>query len=203
MKKIGVILVILLGILVAMIAMRNQKVMVTNTGPIVAFGDSLIQGIGATAGNTLPEQISELINQPVLNLGVSGNTSAQGLSRISDIPTNASLVILSLGGNDILRKVPLTETEENLDLITKTLTDNGSVVLLLDIRAPVFGRPYKQLYQRVAAGNDQVLLAENVFEGVIGNQALMSDPIHPNDAGYQIMAERINAVIRNQTNLLN
>jgi len=201
MKKALVVIILSVIVLSIVIFTRSAKVPITNSGPIVALGASLFEGVGASPGNDLPQQISERLGKPVLNLGVSGNTSADGLARINQVPVDASIVILSLGGNDILKRVPATETEANLKKLINQFTKNGSVVVLLDVRGPIGSGEYRDVYQSVAESNSNVVLVPNVLRGILTNTNLMSDLIHPNDAGYAIMADRISEAILTNTNL--
>src|SRR5688500_11781318 len=80
-------------------------------GPIVAFGDSLVVGVGAAPGNDFVSLLSARIDEPIINLGRSGDTTEKALARISEvINEKPALVIVLLGGNDYLRKVPIDQT---------------------------------------------------------------------------------------------
>ena len=75
------------------------------------FGDSLVEGVGATAGNTLPDQLGKSIGISILNYGVSGDTTRDGLARLSPaLKENPKVAIILLGGNDFLKKIPREET---------------------------------------------------------------------------------------------
>ncbi len=158
---------------------------------VVAFGDSLIEGVGATPGNDLVSQLSKKIGEPIINLGVAGNTTEQGLARVDRIAEyKPKVVIVLLGGNDFLRKVPKAETFKNLDAIITKIQSLGAVVMLLGIQGGVLGDPYENEFENLAKAKGTVYVS-NVLEGLIGDTRYMADAVHPNDAGYAKIVERI------------
>lgn len=158
---------------------------------IVAFGDSLIEGVGATPGKDFVSQLSKKIGEPIINLGISGNTTVQGLARVDRITEyKPKVVLVLLGGNDYLRKVPKEETFRNLQLIISRIHATGAVVVLLGIQGGVLTDPYEREFEALAQKNGTVYIP-NVLDGLIGNSRYMSDAIHPNDVGYLKIAERV------------
>jgi acyl-CoA thioesterase I len=158
---------------------------------VVAFGDSLVQGVGATKNNDFVSLLSRKIERPIENLGVSGETSAQGLERIDKIISKKpGTVIVLFGGNDFLRKVPREETFKNLHQIISELQSSGSMVVLLGIRGGILSDQFKSDFKNLAQETGSIYIP-NVLAGLLGNQEYMSDSIHPNDAGYAIIAEKI------------
>jgi len=162
---------------------------------IIAFGDSLVQGVGATAGNDFVSLLSREVGQPIVNFGVSGNTTADGLARIGELDRyRPKIVILLLGGNDHLRKVPETETFANLAALIENIQARGAVVLLLGIRGSLLGDKFEEEFERLHE-EYQTAYVSDVLSGLFGRAEYMSDPIHPNDAGYAKIAERIAPVL--------
>ncbi|MCX6703569.1 MAG: GDSL-type esterase/lipase family protein [Candidatus Zambryskibacteria bacterium] len=158
---------------------------------IVAFGDSLIEGVGATEGNDLVSQLSKKIGEPIINLGIAGNTTEEGVARVDRIAEyKPKVVLVLLGGNDYLRKVPKAETFKNLETIVTKVQSMGAVVVLLGVQGGVFTDPYEDLFEDLAKKKG-VVYVSNVLEGLIGNQKYMSDAVHPNDAGYAKIVERV------------
>lgn len=160
-------------------------------GPIVAFGDSLVVGVGSpeTEGFIMP--LVSLVGEPILNRGVRGNTTVDGLARIETIlELKPRIVLLLLGGNDYLRKVPKTETSENLHTIIKTLQGEGILVVLLGVRGGVLTDGYETMYEDMAQTTGSVYV-ENVLDGIFGNGSLMFDSIHPNREGYARIAKKV------------
>jgi acyl-CoA thioesterase I len=162
---------------------------------IVAFGDSLVQGVGATEGNDLFSQVSKKIGKPIINEGVSGETSAQGLARIQTILNlKPDLVFVVFGGNDVLKRVPKETTFQNLNTIVRQLKNSGAVVVIVGMQSGVLGNPYGDDFEKLAEEHG-ILYVPNIHDGLIGKPEFMADGIHPNDAGYAKAAEKIYNVI--------
>ena len=158
---------------------------------IVAFGDSLTAGYGAGAGEDYPTRLAAMINTPVVNAGVSGDTTESALARIDDVlAKNPRIVIIGLGGNDFLRRVPVETTKQNLESIVRQLQAKGAMVVLLGFEFPSFGPDYGDLYEDVAE-EQRCLLVPDLLDGILSDPKLKSDEIHPNAAGYALMAERV------------
>lgn len=162
---------------------------------IIAFGDSLVRGIGATEGNDFVSVLSRKIGQPIINLGHSGNTTADGLARIGELDQyNPKVVILLLGGNDFLHKVPIAETRANLSALIQNIQKRGAVVLLLGVRGGLLTDPLSGEFKDLRDAYHTALVS-NVLKGLIGDRRFMSDRIHPNDAGYEMIADRVHPVL--------
>lgn len=159
---------------------------------VVAFGDSLVQGVGSTVNNDFVTLLSKKIGKPIVNLGVSGNTTAQGLERIDDvISRDPGTVIVLLGGNDYLRKIPQYQTFSNLKKIIITLQSKGIVVVLLGVRGGLLVDKFNSDFKTLAKETG-VIFIPNVLDGLIGDSRYMSsDGIHPNDIGYIKIADKI------------
>lgn len=162
---------------------------------IVCFGDSLTYGTGAAKGMDYPSQLSRLIGRPVVNLGVPGNTTADALARIDAvIEQRPRMVLLTLGGNDLRKKMAKEQAFANLRTLVERVQAQGALVVIGGIEVPLFGQGYGDGYRQLARETGS-LLVPNVFEGIMGNTSLMSDPIHPNGEGYGLMAEMFQQAI--------
>ncbi len=162
---------------------------------IVAFGDSLVQGIGASEGKDLFSQVAKLTGKRIINKGISGNTTSDGLNRIDDVlELKPGLVIVVLGGNDYLRQVPKEETFSNLRKIVTALQREGAVVIIAGVRGGIVSDHYEPEFEAVAE-EYKTGYVPNILKGLIGREQYMSDAIHPNDAGYAIIAARIAPLI--------
>jgi lysophospholipase L1-like esterase len=159
---------------------------------IIAFGDSLTAGYGASPGEDYPSRLSTLINAPVLNAGASGDTTDMALARIDRdvLSRDPRIVIVGLGGNDFLRGIDISVTEATLRTIIRKIHGAGAMVVLLGFRFPSLSVNYEDMYARVAR-DEGCLLIRGPLRGILTDPALKSDEIHPNARGYQLMAERL------------
>lgn len=164
---------------------------------IVAFGDSLTHGTGASAGDAYPAVLAALTGRTVINAGVPGETTSSGLARLPAVldEHKPRLVLLCLGGNDMLKKQHEAATENNLRLLVKTIRASGAEVLLIGVPEPRLFGGAPDFYERLAE-ELQVPLEQDVFSRVLKDNRLKSDPIHANAAGYRLVAERLAARLR-------
>ena len=158
---------------------------------IVAFGDSLVLGVGSTDGNDFVSLLSRKIGEPIVNLGNGGDTTADGLARISQLDEyNPKVVLLLLGGNDHLKKIPIVDTFKNLATLIENIQARGAIVLLLGVRGGLFNDKFDTEFEALR-DTYHTAFAPDVLDGLFGNAQYMSDPIHPNNIGYGMIAERI------------
>ncbi len=191
--SVVVVLVILYFIFGGSTKIKNYP---SEGADIVAFGDSLIFGVGATSDSTnFVSILSRRIGKPIVNLGVSGNTTADGLSRLNQLDKyKPKVVILLLGGNDYLRKVPIDTTFTNLEKIIKNIQSRGAVVLLLGVRGGIINDKFDERFEELAE-KTQSAYVSNVLDGLITKNEYMADAIHPNDTGYAKIAARVYPVL--------
>lgn len=164
---------------------------------IVALGDSVTLGTGATSGNGYVSVLERRIGQPIINRGVSGDTTASALVRLdsSVLSLNPDVVIVFLGGNDILRGVSNGVMFENLRQIIERIQDSGAEVVLVGVHGSVFLSDLEDDYRNLALSTGAHYVP-GAFVGILGNPALMSDLVHPNSAGHELIAERILPVLQ-------
>lgn len=179
---------------------RNNKPDVLNRDSrgttIVAFGDSLISGYGSSEGHDFISLLSQRIGQPIINLGVNGNTTADGLTRLKNVlDKDPKIVILLLGGNDYLKKVPADTTFKNLDSIVKAIQKQGSMVLLLGVRGGLLTDTFADRFEEFAASH-KVAFVPNVLDGLIAKNKYMFDAVHPNDVGYEQIANKVEPILK-------
>jgi acyl-CoA thioesterase I len=168
---------------------------------VVAFGDSLSAGYGLKPTESFPVQLEAALrlsgaSTRVYNAGVSGDTTAQGRARLgfvlNSLKTKPDLVILQLGGNDMLRAIDPAQTEANLSSILAELKKRGIRVLLAGMRAaPNMGKAYQTRFDAVypkLARQYGVKLYPFFLNGVTGNRALLlPDGLHPTAKGVGIV----------------
>jgi lysophospholipase L1-like esterase len=161
---------------------------------VIAFGDSLTAGYGASAGEDYPSRLSAMSGVPVVNAGKSGDTTESALARIeNDVLTgNPRIVIVGLGGNDFLNGMAIQSTEANLRTIVRKIQGTGAMAILLGFRFPGLTANYEDMYERVAS-EEGCLLVDGTLKGILTDPALRSDQIHPNARGYDLMAQRMTA----------
>jgi acyl-CoA thioesterase-1 len=99
-----------------------------------------------------------------------------------------------LGGNDFLRKVPQAQTQQNLAKLIEAIQARGAIVLLLGVRGGLLHDPFAPTYASLAKQYHTAYVSD-VLSGLWGRQDLMADEVHPNDAGYAIIAQRIAPVL--------
>jgi lysophospholipase L1-like esterase len=166
---------------------RNNK--------IIIFGDSLAFGQGATSGNDIASQLSRKLKGVVINMGQNGNTTSDALVRLEKlIAQKPGIVIISLGGNDFIRSFNRSFTEKNLSTIIEQLQDEGIVVILLGVRDPAIIDKASAMYKRLSK-KYRTAYVSNILATLIGDNRYMSDAIHPNDAGYTKIVERLYPVV--------
>jgi len=164
---------------------------------IVAFGDSLTHGTGASDDTAYPAVLASLTGRTVINAGVPGDTTLSGLQRLPAVLAEyrPRLVLLCLGGNDMLRKQPAASTENNLRLLVQTIRASGALVVLIGVPEPRLFGGTPDFYERVA-DDMRLPLEADVFNDVLKDNRLKSDPIHANAAGYRVVAERLAEFLR-------
>ncbi|QYK04291.1 GDSL-type esterase/lipase family protein [Shewanella zhangzhouensis] len=159
---------------------------------VLAFGDSLTFGVGASDGMDYPAHLSRLCDCEVINAGVSGETTTEGLARMADLldETQPDLLILLEGGNDILRNQDKAQLKRNLEAMIREAQGRQVPVLLIAVPdRKVFLSPLP-LYQELAEQFSLPLL-EDTLPQLLSQSAMKSDTVHLNDAGYQLLAEEI------------
>jgi acyl-CoA thioesterase I len=164
---------------------------------IIAFGDSLVAGVGASAGHDFVSVLSGRLGVRILNAGRPGDTTASALARLDRavLARNPRVVIVLLGGNDFLRRVPRDRTFDNLETIVTRIRQRGAAVVLVGVSLGLFTDSYAAQYEALAEHTSAAYVPD-VLDGVYGHADRMADQIHPNDRGYAIVADRIEPALR-------
>jgi len=169
---------------------------------IVCFGDSITAGFGLEAGESFPDLLQKDIDgrglrYRVVNLGVSGDTTQDGVSRMSmALAEKPAIVLLELGGNDGLRGIPLAITQANLVQMIEAFQTAGAKIVLAGMSLPpnygaAFIQKFEAMYKELAS-KYKLALIPFLLDGVGGHDDLMQrDGIHPNAAG----ARRVEAIV--------
>jgi acyl-CoA thioesterase I len=158
---------------------------------IICFGDSLTFGTGAPRDKSYPAQLAEMIGQPVINSGIPGDTTDRALRRLERdvLSKSPRIVLITLGGNDLKNGVNKKTAFKNLKDIVDTIQASGALVVFGGIRLLFWDRGYEEEYEKLAAETG-ALLVPDILVGLMGHEELMHDTIHPNGAGYKIMAQK-------------
>ena len=164
---------------------------------VLAFGDSITYGTGAGPEESYPEVLAELIGRRVVGAGVPGEVTAIGLQRLPDVldEVKPKILLLCLGGNDMLRKIDLVAIESNLRTMVRMARDRGIAVVLIAVPKPALFGGNAAFYQAIAKEND-LHLEGNVLKDILYDNELKADAIHPNAKGYRRMAEAIAGLLR-------
>ena len=164
---------------------------------VLAFGDSLTFGTGAGTGESYPEVLSGLIGRTVVNAGVPGEVSTDGLLRLPALldREQPALLLLCHGGNDQLQRLDPARLADNLRAMIREARDRNITVVLIAVPAPGLSLRPLPLYAGIA---DEFGLAADLetVADILGDRALKSDYIHPNAAGYRRLALAVADLLR-------
>ncbi|WP_201568946.1 GDSL-type esterase/lipase family protein [Psychrobacter sp. JCM 18900] len=170
---------------------------------VVALGDSLTYGYGANPKTAYPTVLAELSKWNVVNAGVNGDTSADVLTRVNKITEqNPDLVLLGVGGNDVLQRIAPDTTRANIVATIDTLQSNNiDVVLIAEPHlstSALFGKASDNpLYEDIAEAEGIPLYSDG-WSTVLSDEALKSDKIHANAAGYRQFAEGLHDYLKDE-----
>lgn len=164
---------------------------------ILAFGDSLTYGTGAQRTESYPASLAEITGRTVINAGVPGELSANGLKRLPEALAEhqPQLLILCHGGNDFLRRLGAEETAANIRAMIALARAQGVEVVLVGVpqlglfidTAPLYAQLAKDL---------ELPFADDIISDILTDRKLKSDTIHPNAAGYRKIAETLAALLK-------
>jgi lysophospholipase L1-like esterase len=159
---------------------------------ILAFGDSLTYGTGASKATSYPSVLADLTGLRVINEGVAGEQTAQGLARLPSVLAEyqPDLVILCHSGNDILRRKSKDQARQNLEAMIDLIEASGAQVVLLGV--PDFGLFLSAAdFINKAAENTQVAYVQDLLPDLQGDKSIKSDTVHFNAEGYAQLAQGI------------
>jgi len=161
-------------------------------GVVLAFGDSITFGTGANGGESYPAVLAQLIGRQVVNAGVPGEVTAEGVARLPGVldRERPALVVLCHGGNDLLRRLDRGETAASLRAMVRMARERGIAVVLVGVPALDLSLSPPKFYREVA---DEFAIPYDgkTLPRILGKGSLKSDYIHPNAAGYRKLAEAL------------
>ena len=163
-----------------------------NSDVIVAFGDSLTEGVGTNQENSYPSVLAKLSGISVINAGVSGETTSEGLLMLPEVLEiyQPNLLILLEGGNDILRNKSTQTIQKNLDRMINIALDKGIEVVLIGVPEKSLFSNSAPLYDALAKKYDLVF-DSGLIANLLRSPSKKSDSVHFNTEGYAALAEGI------------
>ncbi len=164
---------------------------------IVAFGDSLTYGTGVSEHESYPAVLAQLVNRKVVRAGVPGEVTSGGLARLEGVieEHKPALMIVCLGGNDMLRKLEDAEIKENLRSILQAIKTRGISVMLVGVPKPALITSAPGFYAELAKELG-IPYEGKIVTDVLYRPDQKSDSIHPNAKGYRRMAESIAELLK-------
>lgn len=171
---------------------------------LLCLGDSLTFGFGAAAGASYPARLEQLSGHVTQNAGVNGDTAEGALARLPALlqANTPGLVLVSIGGNDFLRRLPLERTRAALTQLVQTAQSGAQVVLIAQpqpsLAAATLGALQDHPVYAEVAGDTGALLFEGGWSYVLSRAGLRSDQIHANAEGYGVFAERLAGWLRDK-----
>jgi lysophospholipase L1-like esterase len=194
-------LVLLTSVLVLLAAGCRQRPPQLRSLPenatILAFGDSLTHGTGADASESYPIRLEQLIQRPVINAGVPGEMTAEGLVRLPQLLDRyrPALLILCHGGNDLLQRTGEEQAANNLRAMIRLARERGVDVVLIGVPKPDLSLAPPVFYASIA-GEFTIPYDSDTLAGILSDRSRKSDYIHPNALGYQQLAEAVHALLQ-------
>jgi len=175
-----------------------QLSVVPADGVILAFGDSLTAGTGATADTSYPAVLSRLADRRVMNAGVPGEVTAAGLARLPELLDRESRLwsCCAWGGMDFLQRLDAAKAEENLRAMIRMIRERNISVVLIGVPRLGLGLEVPEWYERIAK-DAGIPYEGKALKRILGERTLKSDTVHPNAHGYQQMAEAVLQLLKN------
>lgn len=185
------------ALLLASCGKGPQVVPLGNNDVVLAFGDSLTFGTGALPGESYPAQLQTLIGRKVVNAGVPGEISGDGLQRLPDVleEIQPKLMILCHGGNDLLRRQSEAAAAANVRAMIRLAKDRGIGVILIATPKPGLSLTPPDFYIEIAK-EFSIPFNDDALKSVLRDNELKSDLIHPNAKGYAQIAQTMARLLK-------
>ena len=178
---------------------KNQPEIIKDSYGIVAFGDSLIEGIGAKNSYGFVSRLSESLEVDIYNAGKRGMTTSEALEAVQTEVINfePKIVIVSIGANDLMLGGNINETRANIFRVVDQITSNGAHVVFLGISKEALGGNFEKTYTELEQYfGENITVVADFYQPIMFKPRYLFDPLHPNDAGHQLLAENIEPIIR-------
>jgi len=177
---------------------KPQLPLLSADAVILAFGDSLTFGTGADREHSYPAELARLTGLTVINAGIPGEVTAQGVRRLPALLDRykPQLLLLCHGGNDLLRKTGTAMTRDNIEKMISEADQRNIPTLLIGVPQPaLMFLEAAPIYNEIAEQHGLVYEGE-ILPEVEADNKLKSDRIHPNAEGYRRMADAISQLLR-------
>ena len=201
LKKYNTLTFLLLAIIVdiGLTACSTQPKLpaLSNDAVIVAFGDSLTFGTGSEPAESYPAVLEKMIGRRVVNSGVPGEVTGDGLLRLPEVleREKPALLLLCHGGNDQLRRLNQQQAANNIREMIRLAQKREVAVVLIAVPAPALSLLPPSMYREIAK-ELSIPIEEKTLSSILASYSLKSDYIHPNAAGYHRLAESIATLLR-------
>jgi acyl-CoA thioesterase-1 len=164
---------------------------------VLAFGDSLTYGTGAGTGESYPSLLAQLIQRQVINAGVPGEVTAEGLARLPGLLDRhrPDLLILCHGGNDLLRRSGEEQAADNLRSMIRLARERGVDIVLIGVPKPDLSLAPPAFYATIA-GEFTVPYDGDTLADILSDRSRKSDYIHPNALGYRNLADAVHSLLK-------
>lgn len=191
-RIIVTVLLVVTVVLFAACSKMAQLPLLASDATILAFGDSLTAGTGAGDAESYPDVLSRLIGRNVVNAGIPGEVSASGVQRLPELldRERPALLILCHGGNDLLGHADHQLIADNLQTMIRMAEERGVSVLLIAVPSPDLSLKPPSLYEDLAK-EMKIPIEMKTLSHILSKNSLKSDYIHPNAAGYRMLAETL------------
>jgi len=191
------LLAIIVGIGLTACSTQPKLPALSNDAVIVAFGDSLTFGTGSEPAESYPAVLEKMIGRRVVNSGVPGEVTGDGLLRLPEVleREKPALLLLCHGGNDQLRRLNQQQAANNIREMIRLAQKREVAVVLIAIPAPELSLLPPSMYQEIAK-ELSIPIEEETLSSILANNSLKADYIHPNVAGYHRLAESIATLLR-------
>jgi lysophospholipase L1-like esterase len=157
---------------------------------IVAFGDSLTAGYGARKGASYPDMLAQKITMPVVNLGLPGETAAHAPTRLAQVlEQKPYMVLIEFGANDFMQQRDQEIDWQAVSQIVDEVQKAGAIAVIVHTGGPGMGA-YTRAYKKMAK-EKQAVFVPGILKDIFNKRQYKSDSVHPNAAGYAIVAEHV------------
>jgi acyl-CoA thioesterase-1 len=173
----------------------NPKIPRNNLGKLYVIGDSVSAGIGGKSERPWPAILGEKYGVEVTNLSVAGATVGSILPKVDQVADDSVIVLLEIGGNDLLAQTPELVFEQNLRFLLHRVVHSGRIVLMLELPLAPWHIRYGRIQRKLAAEFDVILVPKSFFADVLGTKGATIDLAHLSPDGHKMMAEKVGALL--------